>query len=187
MLGRPISALRIGESAEASCTVTQTIIDQFVGAVGDANPLHSDPAFAQQTLFGRPIAPGIWTAGFVSGVIGTKLPGPGCIYISQTLSFLKPVFLGDTVTARVEIVELVAERNRARLTTECINQHGETVLRGEAWVKPPKMEMRYESRRPSPLWFVDLPWTLGAAAVQMWGSAGRDMVEWWRTNTPLLT
>lgn len=143
MLGRPISELRVGERAETTRSVTRSILSEFVDAVGDVNPLHSDEAFAKQTPFGRPIAPGIWLAGLVSGVIGVQLPGPGSIYISQTLTFLKPVFIGDTITARVEISELVPDRNRVKLTTTCVNQHGEDVLTGEAWVKPPKARIAY--------------------------------------------
>ena len=119
----------------------------FVGAVGDYNPVHSDSVYAAGTVFKTPIAPGIFTAGLISAVIGTTLPGPGAIYLSQTLKFVKPVRAGDAVTARVEISEVIRDRNRSRLKTECVNQHGEEVLSGEAWVMPSRTSVVYEKRR----------------------------------------
>src|SRR5204863_7693871 len=100
------------------------------------NPIHSDVAHAATTPFKSPIAPGIFTAGLVSAVIGTRLPGPGAIYLSQSLRFLRPVRVGDTITARVEALEVSREKNRLRLQTTCTNQRGEEVLSGEAWVMP---------------------------------------------------
>lgn len=144
MTGRPISELEVGAQAEVSRLVTRRVIADFVEAVGDENPIHSDEEFAAHTPFGRPIAPGIWTAGLISGVMGTQLPGPGCLYMSQQLSFLKPVLLGDTITAKVEVVEVIPEKNRVRLKTVAVNQHGEEVLTGEAWIKPPKTRVVYD-------------------------------------------
>jgi acyl dehydratase len=143
MIGRAIDELSVGESAELSRVVSEGDIAGFVDAVGDRNPVHSDPAFARTTPFGGPIAPGIWTAGLVSAVIGTRLPGPGSIYATQDLRFLRPVRPGDTITARVEVAELVRERNRARLRTVCVNQRGEQVLAGEAWVLAPRRHVVY--------------------------------------------
>lgn len=138
MTGRVIEQLRVGEAAELSLGVKSEDITVFVHLVGDRNPVHSDPAFMSRTRFGEPIVPGMWTAAQVSAVIGTRLPGPGSIYASQDLRFLKPVKVGDTITARVEVMELVPQRNRVRLKTTCTNQRGEQVLAGEAWVLPPK-------------------------------------------------
>src|SRR5260370_1066105 len=119
-------------------------------AVGDYNPVHSDPAYAATTPFKAPIAPGIFTAGLISAVIGTQLPGPGAIYLSQSLKFVKPVKSGDRITARVEVIEVIGDRNRIRLQTVCVNQNGEEVLSGEAWVMPSKTRVVYEPRPRTP-------------------------------------
>src|SRR5205814_10537095 len=119
-------------------------IASFIDAVGDLNPVHSDPAYAATTAFKEPIAPGIFTAGLISAVIGTQLPGPGAIYLTQSLKFVKPVRTGDTITARVEVIEVIRDRNRIRLSTLCTNQTGEEVLSGEAWVLPSRVGITYE-------------------------------------------
>ena len=133
MIGKTIAELQEGDHAELSRVVADDDIASFVDAVGDYNPVHSDPAYAATTIFKTPIAPGIFTAGLISAVIGTTLPGPGAIYLSQSLKFMKPVFAGDTITARVTISEVIHDRNRIRLQTVCFNQRGEEVLSGEAW------------------------------------------------------
>ena len=132
MIGKTIGELTAGDHAELVKMVGDADIASFIDAVGDFNPVHSDPAYAATTPFKEPIAPGIFTAGLISAVIGTRLPGPGAIYISQSLKFTKPVKAGDTITARVEVVEVIRERNRIRLQTTCTNQRGEEVLAGEA-------------------------------------------------------
>ena len=144
MIGRPIADLRVGDRAELVRTVEQDDIGDFVQAVGDHNPVHSDPAYAAANRFGGPIAPGIFTAGLISAVIGTQLPGPGAIYLSQSLKFMKPVRPGDVITAAVEVTERLAEKNRVRLRTVCVNQRGEEVLSGEAWVMPSADAVVYE-------------------------------------------
>ena len=136
MIGLTIDAIAVGDSAQITRRVTEEDIAGFVDAVGDYNPVHADRAYAATTVFKEPIAPGIWTAGLVSAVIGTRLPGPGAIYVSQTLKFLAPVKIGDTVEAIVEVAELIAQRQRARLLCKC--KVGTTVvLEGEAIVKIP--------------------------------------------------
>src|SRR5512144_907149 len=127
MIGRTIDQLAVGDAAEFTRRVTQEDIGKFVDSVGDRNPVHSDRAFAESTPFREPIAPGIWTAGLISAVIGTQLPGPGSIYVTQELRFLKPVKPGDSITARVEVAEILRERNRVRLKTTCRNQRGEEI------------------------------------------------------------
>jgi acyl dehydratase len=129
MIGKTITELATGDCAEITRVVEQDDIAAFVDAVGDYNPVHSDPAYAAATPFKAPIAPGIFTAGLISAVIGTELPGPGAIYLSQSLKFVKPVKAGDVITARAEIVEMLAERNRVRLQTVCVNQRGERCSR----------------------------------------------------------
>lgn len=136
--GRTIDDLHVGETAELTRAVTAEEIAAFLALTGDTNAVHSDPAMMAQTRFHEPIVPGMWTASLLSVAIGTRLPGPGCIYVSQDLRFLRPVKVGDAVTARVEVVEIVRERNRVRLKTACTNQRGEVVLAGEAWVLPRK-------------------------------------------------
>jgi acyl dehydratase len=147
MIGKTIHELRMGDVAEVIHRVDAEGVAELVDAVGDYNPIHSDPEYAAGTPFKEPIAPGVLTAGLISAAIGTKLPGPGAIYLSQTLKFLKPVKPGDTITARVTIVEVLGERNRIRLATVCLNQRGEEVLTGEAWVMPSRESVVYPDRR----------------------------------------
>src|SRR5438094_10195219 len=147
MIGKTIAELRPGDYAEIERDVEMEAIAEFIDAVGDYNPIHSDPAYAAATSFGEPIAPGVFTAGLISAVIGTQLPGPGAIYLSQSLKFMKPVKPGDTITARVEVLEVIRERNRLRLQTTCTNQRGEEVLAGEAWVMPSRTRIVYDEER----------------------------------------
>lgn len=130
--------LEIGMSAELERTITGADIDTFARVTGDTNPVHVDEEAARQSRFGERIAHGMLTAGLVSAVLGTRLPGPGAIYLGQTLRFTRPVPIGATITARVEVIELDAERRRARLATTCINQEGQTVLDGEASLLVPE-------------------------------------------------
>lgn len=130
--------LVVGQAAELSKTITETDVVLFAGITGDLNPVHVDRVAAERSPFGGRIAHGMLTAGLVSAVLGTRLPGPGSIYLSQTLRFTRPVRLGDTVTARVEVLELVPARRRVRLATSCANQDGERVLEGEAVVLVPE-------------------------------------------------
>ena len=175
MTGKTIEEVAPGDHAELTRTVGQEDIEHFVDAVGDYNPVHSDPVYAASTPFKEPIAPGIFTAGLISAVIGTELPGPGAIYLSQSLKFLKPVRLGDRITAHVEILEVLRERNRIRLATVCRNQHGEDVLSGEAWVMPSKSHVVYDAKPAYPsaagLWAFQ-PWALAAHALSIWGLLG---------------
>ncbi len=130
-------ALAVGQAAELARTVTEADVARFAELTGDTNPAHTDRAWAEASRFGGLVAHGMLTAGIVSAVLGTRLPGPGAIYLSQTLRFVRPVRIGDTVTARAEVLELQPERRRARLATTCRNQSGETVLDGEALVLVP--------------------------------------------------
>ena len=129
-----IDELQVGQAAEMAKTVTEADIAMFAGVTGDFNPVHVDAVAAAQSRFGERIAHGMLSAGFISAVIAMRLPGPGSIYLSQTLRFTKPVRIGDTVTTRVEVVEVVAPKRRLRLATVCRNQNGETVVEGEAVV-----------------------------------------------------
>jgi 3-hydroxybutyryl-CoA dehydratase len=129
--------LSVGQSAEHSKTVTETDIALYAGISGDFNPVHVDAEIASRSMFGGRIAHGLLSAGFISAVIGMKLPGPGAIYLGQSLRFKKPVQIGDTITARAEVVEIIPDKKRVRLTTTCRNQRGETVIEGEATVMIP--------------------------------------------------
>jgi 3-hydroxybutyryl-CoA dehydratase len=123
--------LEIGESAEISRTITDDDVRRFAELSLDSNPLHLDDDFAATTPFGRRIAHGMLPASLISAVLGTRLPGPGCIYLKQDLRFLAPVFIGETVTARVSVSEL-GERNRCVLDTEVTKDDGTVVVTGTA-------------------------------------------------------
>jgi 3-hydroxybutyryl-CoA dehydratase len=138
MKGKTISELKIGDAAEFSKTVSETDVYLYAGVSGDLNPAHINEAYAATTFFKTRIAHGMLSAGFISAVLGTQLPGPGSIYMRQELNFRAPVRIGDTVTARVEVMEINLEKNRVRLQTTCVNQDGKLVLDGEAVVSPPK-------------------------------------------------
>ncbi|MBI3634786.1 MAG: MaoC family dehydratase [Candidatus Rokubacteria bacterium] len=179
MIGKTIAELAEGDDAEIVRRVEMEDIAGFVDAVGDYNPIHSDAEFAAGTSFREPIAPGVYTAGLVSAVIGTKLPGPGAIYLSQSLKFIKPVKPGDTITTRVEVLEVIRERNRIRLSTVCTNQRGEQVLSGEAWVMPAKTAVAYEerTRQAAGLGVLALqPWACAAQVMALWGSIGASIL-----------
>jgi acyl dehydratase len=179
MTGKTIADLTAGDHAEITRVVEEADVSAFVDAVGDYNPVHSDPRYAATTSFKEPIAPGIFTAGLISAVIGTELPGPGAIYLSQSLKFIKPVKPGDTITARAEVVEVLRERNRVRLHTVCTNQRGEEVLSGEAWVMPTRTRVTYEgpARLPIPAALALQPWAWTARAVAMWGTVSLAMLR----------
>ena len=138
MSGKAIGTLKIGDNAEFTKTISETDIYLYAGVSGDFNPAHINEEYAKNTFFKTRIAHGMLSASFISTVIGLKLPGPGTIYLDQSLKFMAPVRMGDTITARVEIVEIMADKNKARLKTTCANQDGTTVLEGEAIVSPPK-------------------------------------------------
>jgi len=135
--GKTIDKLKVGDVAEFAKTVTETDIYLYAGITGDFNPAHVNEEYAKNTFFKTRIAHGMLTAGFISAIIANQLPGPGTIYLSQSLSFLAPVRIGDTITGRVEVLELM-EKNRVRLKTTCTNQEGVVVLSGEGLVSPPK-------------------------------------------------
>jgi 3-hydroxybutyryl-CoA dehydratase len=123
-----------GERATWTKTITETDVYAFAGLTGDFNPIHVDAEFAKRSRFGERIAHGLLTAGLISAVLGMRLPGPGGIFMSQTLRFRRPVRIGDTITAIAEVAAYDAERRRLTLRTSCVNQHGETVLAGESVV-----------------------------------------------------
>jgi acyl dehydratase len=123
-----------GDTASLSRFISDDDIRAFANATGDRNPLHLDEEFAKQTRFGRRIAHGMLGASLISAVIANDLPGPGSIYLGQTLQFVAPVFPGDTVTARVTVTSISENKPIIRLETVCTNQRDEVVIRGEATV-----------------------------------------------------
>ena len=133
-----IKQFAVGQSASMSKTVSEYVVYSFAGITGDFNPAHVNEAYAATTSFKKRIAHGMLSAGFVSAVLGTKLPGAGSIYAGQTMKFLSPVYIGDTITATVTVKEILEERRRIILTTEVTNQDGVTVFTGEATIFIPK-------------------------------------------------
>jgi len=132
--------LSIGMTEKLAKTVSSSDVVGFAEISGDRNPIHLSEHFAAKTPFGTRIAHGLYTASLISAVLGTRLPGPGAIYISQTLNFRAPVKIGDTVDVYVTVAELIPEKFRARLTCIC-SVGGEVVLDGVAWVKVPSKEV----------------------------------------------
>ena len=137
MQGAYLEDLEIGQTAELRRTVTEHDIEAFAAVTGDANPVHLDEAYAAATQFKSRIAHGMLSAGYISAVLGTQLPGPGAIYVSQTLSFRRPVRIGDEVTAEVKVSAIDPARGRVTFATECVVA-GKTVVEGEAVVVVPR-------------------------------------------------
>lgn len=128
--------LSVGMAETLHKTIDAADVVGFAAVTGDRNPIHLSEHFAAKTPFGTRIAHGLYTASLISAVLGTRLPGPGAIYISQSLNFRAPVKIGDTVDVSVVVAELMAEKTRARLACTC-SVSGAVVLDGEAWVKVP--------------------------------------------------
>lgn len=138
MQGKTIAELEVGHQAEFAKTVSESDVYLYAGISGDLNPAHVNEVYAGQSMFQGRIAHGMLGGGFISAVIGMQLPGPGTSYMKQEFKFLAPVRIGDTITARVEVLEKITDKNRIRLKTTCVNQEGKTVIDGEALVMPPK-------------------------------------------------
>ncbi|HEU5048037.1 MAG TPA: MaoC family dehydratase [Rickettsiales bacterium] len=134
--GYAFEQLKVGMSATFSRTITETDLRNFSGVSGDTNPMHLNEEYARTTPFGGCIVHGMLTASLISTVIGTKLPGPGCIYLGQTLKFIAPVYVNDTVYAVATVKELIPEKNRVVLTTQCFVKD-KVVVEGEAVIKVP--------------------------------------------------
>lgn len=134
---RTFDELHIGDAAELCCVLTQRDIGLFAVVSGDVNPAHLDPEFAERSRFHGVIGHGMWGGALISAVLGTRLPGPGTIYLGQELRFKRPVRPGDAITARVTVRELRADKGVAVLDCECMNQFGETVITGTAEVLAP--------------------------------------------------
>ena len=134
---RTFDELKIGDSASLVHTLTYKDIQLFAAMSGDVNPAHVDPAFAKDDMFHKVIAHGMWGGALISTVLGTELPGPGAIYLGQSLQFRRPFGLGDTITVAVRVAEKNTEKHRVTLDCEAKNQKGETVITGTAEVIAP--------------------------------------------------
>ena len=129
-----MSTLKTGDKASRSLTIRDETIRAFAEVTGDTNPVHLDDDYAAGTRFGRRIAHGMIAAGLISATLANDLPGPGTVYLNQTLKFKLPVYPGDTVTATVEVLSVRPDKPIVTLATVCTNQNDEVVLAGEAVV-----------------------------------------------------
>lgn len=127
--------LKIGQKASVQKTFSAADVTMFAGITMDVNPIHMSDKYAEGTIFGKRIVHGILTSGMISAVLANQLPGPGTIYLGQDLKFMAPVYLGDDITAEVEIVELREDKKIVKLETNCYNQDGKKVISGLATVK----------------------------------------------------
>ena len=139
MNGLFLEDLKVGQQAMFGRTVTDADIVAFAGVSGDTNPIHLHDGFARTTRFGQRIAHGMLSGSYISTVIGTKLPGPGAVYISQTMNFMAPVIVGDTITAVATITAIDDKRRRVTLKTQCLNGE-KVVIDGEAIVLVPRRD-----------------------------------------------
>lgn len=135
--GKTIEEINIGDKASIARTISESDIYLYAGITGDMNPAHINEEESKKGIFKGRIAHGMLTAGLISAVLGTLLPGPGSIYLGQELKFIAPVRIGDTITAEVEVVELIKNKI-VKLKTNCINDKGEIVIEGFATILPPK-------------------------------------------------
>lgn len=123
---------KVGERDSFTKTVTESDVSTFAGLIGDFNPIHVDAEYARKSRFGRRVAHGMFAGGLISAVLGNKLPGPGSIYLNQQLEFLAPVFIGDTITAVVEVISWRPDKHIVTLKTDCYNQEDKQVVTGKA-------------------------------------------------------
>jgi 3-hydroxybutyryl-CoA dehydratase len=139
MNGLYLEELKVGQTAMFGRTVTNADIVAFAGISGDTNPIHLHDGFARTTRFGQRIAHGMLSGSYISTVIGTKLPGPGAVYVSQTMNFTAPVIIGDTITAVATVTAIDEKRRRVTLRTQCLNGE-KVVIDGEAVVLVPRRD-----------------------------------------------
>lgn len=135
---KTIDDLSVGQVFEHKRLVSKELIRRFAEATGYLNPIHLDETFAKKTVFKKLVAQGALTVAILFGTMGTQSPGVGTIPISQTLKFIKPVLVGDEILVRLKVLDLDRKRHRVNLETVCLNQKGEEVLSGQAWVLAPQ-------------------------------------------------
>lgn len=138
-----IDELYVDMYREVTVEVTTEVVIDTARLTGDYNPAHLDAEYAAGTYFKRPIAHGLWSLGLVSGILGTQMPGPGTLWLSQTVTFTKPVFIGDKITASVTIERVNTERKTADIIVWCRNQEGETVLTGRGIISVPRCRVEW--------------------------------------------
>ncbi|WP_312246779.1 MaoC family dehydratase [Stutzerimonas nitrititolerans] len=146
----PYSALEVGQKASFEKTIGERDIQLFAAMSGDRNPVHLDAEFARGTLFKERIAHGMLSGALISAAVACTLPGPGTIYLGQTMRFARPVKIGDTITVHVEILEKLP-KNRVRVGTNVTNQNGELVVEGEAEVLAPRRAETVELKELPPI------------------------------------
>jgi acyl dehydratase len=139
---RTFDEIEVGESAALERTLSWEDIELFAVMSGDVNPAHVDAEYARRDIFHAIVAHGMWGASLISTLLGTRLPGPGAIYLEQTLRFRHPVIIGDTVTVSVTVADKDPARHRVTLNCRCVNQGGETVIDGTARVLAPTEKVR---------------------------------------------
>lgn len=132
----PFEELTVGQSDTLTRTLTEEDLLLFARVSGDTNPVHLDKEYAATTQFEGRIAHGMWTSSLISCALATRLPGPGGIYLSQEVKFMRPVKIGDTVTVKLEVTDINERRKRATVSTNVINQYGKTVVKGQAEIMP---------------------------------------------------
>lgn len=132
-----IDKLYLGQKASISKTISESDVYLFAGITGDLNPIHVNEIYASKTFFKKRVVHGMLVASLISTTIARHLPGEGSIYIGQNVSFVKPVYFGDTIIATVEVIKIVTSKNRIHLKTVCTNQMGVIVIKGEAIISPP--------------------------------------------------
>jgi acyl dehydratase len=125
--------LSVGQRARRTQTVTAKDVELYAEITGDRNPLHFEPDFAKRTRFGRLVAQGGITAGMLNALVAMNLPGPGTVFMNQSLRYLAPTYLGDTLTAEIEVLSLKPDKPVCQLRATITNQDGTTVLEGECW------------------------------------------------------
>lgn len=137
---RPFEEIEIGETASVTKMISEADIVNFAGIIGDFNPIHVNPEYAKHTMFGERIAHGMLTASFISTLVGCCLPGINALYLSQEVKFVKPVKVGDTITAEAEVIEKMEAKRRIVMKTVVKNQRDEIVIDGKATVMVMKKE-----------------------------------------------
>jgi 3-hydroxybutyryl-CoA dehydratase len=135
---KTVDEINVGDKATLTRTFSEADVFAYAGVSQDVNPVHVDPHFAKNTIFKQRVAHGMFTASMISAVLANDLPGVGTIYLSQTLKFTAPVFLGDTLTAEVEVAQVDREKGRVVFNATLKNQRGEVVLTGESKVLAPR-------------------------------------------------
>lgn len=139
---KPFDQLEVGSAASLTRTLTEDDIKLFAIVSGDVNPAHVDPEFAKDDFFHKVVAHGMWGASLISTVLGTQLPGPGTIYLNQSLKFMRPITIGDKVTVKVTVVKKYKSKPILELECQCTNQLGKEVILGKAKVLAPKTKIK---------------------------------------------